>query len=42
VLQAAFYVDRAALVVTHMCGKHISAAVNQEEAVFSVGQSEFV
>jgi hypothetical protein len=40
-LQAAFFVGlRLALVATQLCGKHLSAAVNQyatvEEAVFSV------
>jgi hypothetical protein len=38
---AAFSVVRAARVTTQLCGKHISAAVNQhatiDEAVFSVG-----
>jgi hypothetical protein len=36
-----FSVDRAAHLVTQLCGKHISAAVNQHaaivELVFSVG-----
>jgi hypothetical protein len=31
--RAVFFVDRAALAATQQCGKHISAAVNQQATI---------